>query len=163
MWMVHSLPRMRSLCRASRRKWRQTFGRGNSKAAFLHGSFGSGKSHFMAVMHLLLSHNPDVRSVRELAPVISKHTAWLGRAKRVDVTGGSHWNAQMQQDVPTPHVFGKLNIQQAARPFQWWAMSGPLTDVWSFCGPCHAHFPGLSLIGISSARALLTPPTAFLS
>lgn len=54
---------------------------GNSKAAFLHGSFGSGKSHFMAVMHLLLSHNPDVRSVRELAPVISKHTAWLGGRK----------------------------------------------------------------------------------
>lgn len=54
---------------------------GNSKAAFLHGSFGSGKSHFMAVMHLLLSHNPDVRSVRELAPVISKHTAWLDGRK----------------------------------------------------------------------------------
>ena len=35
----------------------------------------------------------------------------------------------------TSRLFGKLNIQQAARPFQWWAMSGPLTDVWSFCGP----------------------------
>lgn len=54
---------------------------GNSKAAFLHGSFGSGKSHFMAVMHLLLSHNPDVRSVPELAPVIGRHTAWLDGRK----------------------------------------------------------------------------------
>ena len=27
---------------------------GSSKAAYLHGSFGSGKSHFMAVLHLLL-------------------------------------------------------------------------------------------------------------
>ena len=26
----------------------------SSKAAYLHGSFGSGKSHFMAVLHLLL-------------------------------------------------------------------------------------------------------------
>ena len=26
---------------------------GSSKAAYLHGSFGSGKSHFMAVLHLL--------------------------------------------------------------------------------------------------------------
>ena len=26
----------------------------SSKAAWLHGSFGSGKSHFMAVLHLLL-------------------------------------------------------------------------------------------------------------
>ena len=29
-----------------------------SKAAYLHGSFGSGKSHFMAVLHLLLQGNP---------------------------------------------------------------------------------------------------------
>ena len=28
-----------------------------SKAAYLHGSFGSGKSHFMAVLHLLLKGN----------------------------------------------------------------------------------------------------------
>ena len=26
----------------------------NSKACYLHGSFGAGKSHFMAVLHLLL-------------------------------------------------------------------------------------------------------------
>jgi predicted ATPase len=26
----------------------------SSKAAYLHGSFGSGKSHFMAILHLLL-------------------------------------------------------------------------------------------------------------
>jgi predicted ATPase len=35
----------------------------NSKACYLHGSFGSGKSHFMAVLHLLLQHNPAVRSI----------------------------------------------------------------------------------------------------
>ena len=34
----------------------------NSKACYLHGSFGAGKSHFMAVLHLLLQHNPAVRS-----------------------------------------------------------------------------------------------------
>lgn len=41
----------------------------NSKAAYLHGSFGSGKSHFMAVLHLILQHNPDVRKVEDLQPV----------------------------------------------------------------------------------------------
>ena len=30
----------------------------NSKACYLHGSFGAGKSHFMAVLHLILQHNP---------------------------------------------------------------------------------------------------------
>src|SRR5262245_1261600 len=29
-----------------------------SKAAYLHGSFGAGKSHFMAVLHLLLENHP---------------------------------------------------------------------------------------------------------
>lgn len=41
----------------------------NSKACYLHGSFGSGKSHFMAVLHLLLQHNSVVRSIPELAKV----------------------------------------------------------------------------------------------
>ena len=31
----------------------------NSKACYLHGSFGSGKSNYMAVLHLLLQHNPE--------------------------------------------------------------------------------------------------------
>jgi len=48
----------------------------SSKAGYLHGSFGSGKSHFMAVLHLILQHNPDVRSVCELQGVCSTH-AWV--------------------------------------------------------------------------------------
>lgn len=37
-----------------------------SKAACLDGSFGAGKSHFMAVSHLLLAGNPEARSIPEL-------------------------------------------------------------------------------------------------
>ena len=33
-----------------------------SKGAYLHGSFGSGKSHFMAVLTLLLRRDPGARS-----------------------------------------------------------------------------------------------------
>src|SRR5271165_5786989 len=48
-----------------------------SKASYLHGSFGSGKSHFMAVLHLILHGNTAARSIPELAPVITKHNDWI--------------------------------------------------------------------------------------
>ncbi len=48
----------------------------SSKGALLHGSFGSGKSHFMAVLHLLLQGNPDARSVPELAPAVTEVDTW---------------------------------------------------------------------------------------
>src|SRR5262249_21080835 len=47
-----------------------------SRAAYLHGSFGSGKSHFMAVLHLLLQQNPAARSIPELSAVVARHNAW---------------------------------------------------------------------------------------
>ena len=46
---------------------------GGSRASFLSGSFGSGKSHFMAVLYALLGHNPTARAKAELAPVIAAH------------------------------------------------------------------------------------------
>lgn len=45
--------------------------RGDAKGAFIHGSFGAGKSHFMAVLHLLLAGNPTARTLPGLAPVIA--------------------------------------------------------------------------------------------
>ena len=47
-----------------------------SAACYLHGSFGSGKSHFMAVLNLLLAGNPRARAISELAPVVDRHNAW---------------------------------------------------------------------------------------
>src|SRR4051812_44996130 len=47
-----------------------------SKACYLHGSFGAGKSHYMAVLHLLLQHHPEARQREELAPVCAKH-GWV--------------------------------------------------------------------------------------
>ena len=52
----------------------------SSKACYLHGSFGAGKSHFMAVLHLLLQHNPAVRNIPELAKVCAKH-GWVENKK----------------------------------------------------------------------------------
>ncbi|WP_280358034.1 BREX-2 system ATPase PglY [Nocardia otitidiscaviarum] len=53
-----------------------------SKPAFLHGSFGSGKSHFMAVLYALLSANPAARSRTEFDPVLTKHEWLLSENKK---------------------------------------------------------------------------------
>jgi hypothetical protein len=54
---------------------------GTSRGAFLTGSFGSGKSHFMAVLHALLQHEPVARSKPELQPVVTKHDPALADRK----------------------------------------------------------------------------------
>ncbi|MDN4612313.1 DUF6079 family protein [Arthrobacter burdickii] len=54
---------------------------GINRGAFLAGSFGSGKSHFMAVLHSLLRHNPDARSLPELQSVVARHDPALQNKK----------------------------------------------------------------------------------
>ena len=53
----------------------------SSKAVYLHGSFGSGKSHFMAVLHALLANHTAVRSRGDFDPVLTKHE-WLATDDR---------------------------------------------------------------------------------
>src|SRR6202453_3883303 len=48
-----------------------------SRAAYLDGSFGSGKSHFMAVLYAILSGDPDARGKKGLADIVAKHDTWL--------------------------------------------------------------------------------------
>lgn len=50
---------------------------GNSYAAYLHGSFGSGKSHFLTVLHAVLNNDPVARGKPSLQPIIAKHDDWL--------------------------------------------------------------------------------------
>jgi len=52
----------------------------SSKACYLHGSFGAGKSHYMAVLHLLLQHNPAVRNNPDLAKVCARNE-WVEKKK----------------------------------------------------------------------------------
>ena len=54
---------------------------GTSHAAYLHGSFGSGKSHFLTVLHAVLNDNPEARAKPGLQPVIAENDEWL-RGKR---------------------------------------------------------------------------------
>ncbi|MGH3636901.1 MAG: BREX-2 system ATPase PglY, partial [Mycobacterium sp.] len=50
---------------------------GASHAAYLHGSFGSGKSHFLTVLHAVLNNNAAARAKPSLQPVIAEHDEWL--------------------------------------------------------------------------------------
>ncbi|MFI8182466.1 phage resistance protein [Actinacidiphila glaucinigra] len=92
-----------------------------SKAAYLHGSFGSGKSHFMAVLYALLSGNPAARARAEFDPVLTKHE-WLGtddkkfllvpyhmlgaKAMEQRVLGGYVRHVKrLHPDAPTPQVY----------------------------------------------------------
>src|SRR4030095_13376337 len=45
---------------------------GRSQASFLHGSFGSGKSHFMALLSLMMDGNEEAWRVPELHPLRPK-------------------------------------------------------------------------------------------
>lgn len=101
----------------------------SSKAAYLHGSFGSGKSHFMAVLHLMLQHNPDVRSVKELQPVCEKHKWVEGKkfllvpyhminAKNMETAifkGYVDYVSELHPDKPFPGVFLADEIFENAR------------------------------------------------
>lgn len=92
----------------------------SSKAAYLHGSFGSGKSHFMAVLHLFLNKHPKARSIPELAPLIASHDAWMEKHKLLmvpyhligarDLESAilGHYAehiAKLHPDAPVPGVF----------------------------------------------------------
>src|SRR3954452_25341605 len=49
---------------------RSALEKGRSDGAFLHGSLASGKSHFMSVLHAILSHDPAARSLEGLEAVV---------------------------------------------------------------------------------------------
>ncbi|MGB8021383.1 MAG: hypothetical protein WCF04_09170 [Candidatus Nanopelagicales bacterium] len=52
---------------------------GKAQGVFLHGSFGSGKSHFMAVLDLMLRGEPSARAIPGLQPVVARHADVLAR------------------------------------------------------------------------------------
>lgn len=92
----------------------------SSKAAYLHGSFGAGKSHFMAVLHLLLQRNAAARAKEGLESVVTKSESWLAGKKFLLVPyhmiGQSSMEAailggyvervmELHPDAPLPAVF----------------------------------------------------------
>lgn len=51
---------------------------GDSHAAYLHGSFGAGKSHFLTVLHAVLAGHEGALNKRGLTDVVAEHRDWLG-------------------------------------------------------------------------------------
>lgn len=50
---------------------------GGDRGSFVHGSFGSGKSHFMAILHLLIANDAGARALPGLQQAITSHEAAL--------------------------------------------------------------------------------------
>jgi hypothetical protein len=93
----------------------------SSKAAYLHGSFGAGKSHFMAVLYALLSNSQAARSRQEFDPLYQEFN-WLRtghknfllvpyhmlNAESLEhrVLGGYvDWVTRIRPKAPTPRVY----------------------------------------------------------
>jgi hypothetical protein len=117
--------------------------RRTSKATYLHGSFGSGKSHFMAVLHLILQGNPQARGIPELAGVIAKHNAWLAGKKFLLVPYhmiGAHsmesgvlggyvdFIRRTHPNAPVPGVFLAEKLFDDARHLRQTMGDGPFFD-----------------------------------
>lgn len=90
-----------------------------SQAVYLDGSFGSGKSHFMAVLDLMLANDPTPWSRPELHP-LRVHSPWIGQKKLVQlpihmldaqdmeskILGAYvRWVAEHHAGAPVPAVF----------------------------------------------------------
>ncbi len=103
---------------------------GSSKAAYLHGSFGSGKSHFMAVLHLLLQQQAEARATEGLEGVVTRHDDWLAGRRFLlapyhmigkpsldaAVLGGYAARvAELHPDAPTPGVYRSAGLFEDAR------------------------------------------------
>lgn len=67
---------LRKAFRAALSMVRSALRDGSSHAAYLHGSFGSGKSHFLTVLHAVLNDAPEARAKPGLQPVIVETDEW---------------------------------------------------------------------------------------
>lgn len=102
---------------------------GRSQAAYLHGSFGAGKSHFMALLDLMLADHPAPWSRGELHTLRSKNE-WIGKKKLlqlpIHMLGaqdmeskilGSYvaWVAKNHPEASTPAIYADQGLFDDAR------------------------------------------------
>jgi len=100
-----------------------------SQAVYLHGSFGSGKSHFMALLDLMLDNQPQPWERTELHALREKYT-WIGKKKLlqlpIHMLGatsmeskilGSYvrWAQKHHPDAPMPAVYSDQKLFEDAR------------------------------------------------
>lgn len=100
-----------------------------SQAAYLHGSFGSGKSHFMALLDLMVDGHPAPWRREDFHVLRDKHP-WLGKKKvlqlPIHMLGAQdmeskilgtyvQWVAEHHPDAPVPAVFVDEGLFDDAR------------------------------------------------
>ncbi|KAF4405370.1 hypothetical protein [Streptomyces lycii] len=101
-----------------------------SYAAYLHGSFGAGKSHFLTVLHAVLNGDPGSRAKPRLREVLAGHDDWLPGKKFLMVpyhlVGAANLDSALlggyvktvrdrHPDAPTPLVFKADSLLADAR------------------------------------------------
>lgn len=101
-----------------------------SQAAYLHGSFGAGKSHFLTVLHAVLNGDPAVEDKARLREVIAENADWLpgrrflmvpyhlvGAASLESALLGGYVRTVRRErpDAPTPLVFRADSLLADAR------------------------------------------------
>lgn len=92
-----------------------------SKAAYLSGSFGSGKSNFMGVLQLLLDGHPGALAKPELAPVVKELRDWQGDRRFLTVP----FHLIGARDIESAIFGGYVRHVQEVHP------NAPLPDVFA--------------------------------
>ncbi|MEV6422842.1 hypothetical protein [Streptomyces sp. NPDC051662] len=102
----------------------------SSYAAYLHGSFGAGKSHFLSVLHAVLNGEPATRAKPRLREVVAEHDEWLSGKRFLMVpyhlVGAANLDSALlggyvktvrerHPDAPTPLVFKADSLLSDAR------------------------------------------------
>lgn len=102
----------------------------SSYAAYLHGSFGAGKSHFLSVLHAVLNGEPATRTKPRLREVVAEHDEWLRGKKFLMVpyhlVGAANLDSALlggyvktvrerHPEAPTPLVFKADSLLSDAR------------------------------------------------
>ncbi len=88
-----------------------------SVAAYLHGSFGSGKSHFMAVLNLLLEGFPPARQLENFGPVVAEHQEWIEKNRFLMIPYHFMNATSMEQAILGGYVdFIRKNHPEASLP-----------------------------------------------
>lgn len=131
--------------------------RRSSHAAYLHGSFGAGKSHFLTVLHAILNNEPAARAKPGLQPVIAEHDSWL-RGRRflmvpyhlvgsTDITSallGGYVKEAARRDpqAPTPAVYRDESLLADARTQRAFLGDDAQFAAWLAAGRSGAGYPG---------------------
>jgi hypothetical protein len=82
-----------------------------SQAAYLHGSFGSGKSHFMALLSLLLAGKEEAWRIAELHSIRAKH-GFVGAKKLLEL----HYHMLDKESIESAVFDGYLEWVRASHP-----------------------------------------------